>query len=92
MNMKAVTVTMGPQVRKVASIRLANMALEACGTDRMKAEMYVEDPQAIYDALVWTVGQIATLKAKPDCPHGDDDEAIATDILDGLAELEAKGD
>jgi hypothetical protein len=84
---------MGPQVRKLASIRLAQLAVRKYGNDIEKAKAGIlGDYQMISDALSFAVSNIATLKAKPDCPHGDDDEAIATDILDGLAELEAKED
>jgi hypothetical protein len=85
-------VTMGPQVRKLAAYKMAMVAKQYAGNDIDRARGILKDPGLIFQCLMWTLQEVASLKVKLDCPHRDDDEAIATDILDKVAELEAKGD
>jgi hypothetical protein len=85
---KPVEINMGPKVRLLLGIRLAQIAIARTNGDIHDAQALVDnEPDNGYEltglALKEVCLAIGICKTRPDCPH-DNDEDIAGDILKGL--------
>jgi hypothetical protein len=84
--MKSVEVTLGPKVRMLAGVVMAIKATTDAGGSpevgiRLVETDYMGDFSRTKEAVQKAAMMICILKNLPDCPHPDDDEAIAVDIL-----------
>lgn len=76
-------VHLGPNVRRLIAIKMAKDAITSGGgfADGMK---YLTSPglgQRAQEAAKWVEEAIRTVKSAPDNPWGDDDEAIAGELV-----------
>lgn len=84
----------GPNVRKLIAHKMSllmvppgigNKAFSHAMGELTKPGNLVEIAK---EATRWVEAALAAVKAAPDCPFGNDDEAIAKEILDRVAAIE----
>jgi hypothetical protein len=85
---------MGPNVRKLVAAKMARDAVPP-GGGVGNAIRFLTTPGAVTDgarkAQEWVKAAIAAVKAAPDNPYGDDDEAIAAEVLRQIERKKAGG-
>lgn len=83
----------GPNVQKLITYRTSQQAIPA-GGGLPDAVKFLSSASTIADgvraATEWVEAAIALVKTSPDNPYGDDDEAIAGEILRQIEEKKAK--
>lgn len=74
---------MGPNVRKLVATRTAQLMVPSGGNigDALNAIISGKTVGLAKEATVWVQAAIAAVKQASDNPYGDDDEAIAGEIL-----------
>jgi hypothetical protein len=80
---------MGPNARKLLTIRMAQLAVPVGGGFADGAKFFTDTEhrkKIVAEATDWTKQAIALVKTAPDNPYGDDDEAIAGMVLQKLEE------
>ena len=86
---------MGPNCTRVMVHRMSMLAIPE-GTDDPFGSGFraLMDPKLIAqharEAQAWLAEALAAIKLAPDNPHGDDDEAIAGAILQGMKERQKR--
>lgn len=75
---------MGPNVKRLIAHKMAADAIPA-GSGMAAGLRFLSSAESIRNgcraATAWVQDAIAAVKAAPDNPHGNDDEAIAAEIL-----------
>lgn len=80
----------GPNVRRLITYKMSGLAVPAGGGLTDALALFTEPGRlgrVAREATAWVEEAIAVVKTAPDNPFGDDDEAIAGELL---ARLEAK--
>jgi hypothetical protein len=84
----------GPNVKRLIAIEMARIAVpdDGCFGDGLAMMVDSERTAAVAgDARKNVAARLAILKAARDNPHGDDDEAIAADVLKWIDSPESGG-
>lgn len=76
----------GPNVKKLIAIRMSTLAIKNGTPEPFKEGLlFLMDKhrfkQVSTEAVQWVKDAIAVVKTAPDNPYGDDDEAIAGEVL-----------
>jgi len=88
------TQQIGPNVRRLIARKMALLAIPAgSGKDSFTKGLDVITNRGKFssiasEASAWVQAVIATMKTAPDNPYGDDDEAIAGEILKEIEQRE----
>ena len=88
------TQQIGPNVRRLIARKMALLAVPVgSGKESFARGLNVitnrdKFSATAHQAAAWVQAAIATMKTAPDNPYGDDDEAIAGAILEGIDERE----
>lgn len=82
---------LGPNVKKLISHRMAQLMIPEGADNPWVAGMRaLSSPAKVrayaLEATRWVAAALAVVKTAPDNPYGDDDEAIAGHILQGIEE------
>ena len=80
---------MGKNVKRLLAYKVSRDAIPNGGGFAAGLDFLMDKERMIQvsrDALAWIELALAAVKAAPDNPYGDDDELIASVILDGLGD------
>lgn len=88
------TQQIGPNVRRLIARKMALLAIPVgSGKESFSLGLDVitnrdKFSATVHEAAAWVQAAIATMKTAPDNPYGDDDEAIAGEILKEIEQRE----